>query len=147
MANNLRDRAQFREIDGVKYEVWPLGHSLAQRILTKFLRSMAAMAGAVDAPDSAQLGALARALSDEDIDFIAKNFGDASAYESEDGKSVPLVKVVQDMHFAGRFDVFLRWLLFCAEVNFSGFFDTARRQAIADDFNRLTGAPEASKTE
>ncbi len=70
--------------------------------------------------------------------FIAAKFGDASAYASEDGRSVPLDARNHDLHFAGRFDIYLRWILFCAEVNYAGFFDTERRKAIGADFARLT---------
>lgn len=140
MAINLRDKAQTRIIDGVTYEVWPLPHGVAQKILLKFLRAIGAAVDAASDSEGAQLAALVKALPDDDIEFIAAKFGDASAYEDGD-KSVPLVKATHDLHFAGRFDVFLRWLLFAAEVNFSGFFDTERRRAIADDFKRITTSP------
>ncbi len=146
MSNNLRAKAQRRDIDGVTYEVWPLQHSVAQKILLKFLRALGAAASAVDGSDGAQFAALAKALPDEDIAFIAAKFGDASACE-EDGKMVPLVAMKQDMHFAGRFDAYLRWLLFAAEVNFAGFFDTERRRAIVDDFAKLGAAANPTTTE
>ena len=147
MANiNLRDKAQQRDIDGVNYEVWPLPLGLAQTILLKFVRAIGAAAEAADANDAAQFAALAKALPDSELSFIAGKFGDASAYE-EDGKMVPLIARTQEFHFAGRFDAYLQWLLFCAEVNFAGFFDTARRKAIADAFARIGGPTPSETTE
>lgn len=149
MPTNLRALAQTRTIGNVTYESWPLPHSAAQKILFKFLKALGSAAEADGASDAAQFAALARALPEEDLTFIASRFGDASAYTEGEVKGAPLVIQSQDLHFAGRFDYFLRWLLFCAEVNFSGFFDTGRRNAIAADFKRLSpeAAPETAKTE
>lgn len=147
MANlNLRDKAQQRDIDGVTYEAWPLPLGLAQTILLKFLRALGAAAEALDESSAAQFAALAKALPDADLSFIASKFGDASAY-SEGSSLVPLVARTQEFHFAGRFDAYLQWLLFCAEVNFAGFFDTARRKAIADAFARIGGPTPSETTE
>lgn len=132
----LEEQMQEEEIEGVRYEAWPLPFSAARGILLKVSRALGAAAGAVDGTSTQQVGAILSSLSDKDIAQISEAFGNASRYH--DGTNmVPLIASAQELHFAGRFDSFVRWIVLCVRVNFSGFIDGARRARIAADIAKL----------
>jgi hypothetical protein len=123
----IEDRQQTREIDGVTYIVNPLPFGVGKKALLRFTRVAGGALGGLEAGgDKAKMmlslvAAISTALSDEDVDYFAKIFGDASWYV--DGqKNVPLLTVNHERHFELRYTAFFEWLAFCVEVNFSPFF-------------------------
>lgn len=136
---DLRSRAETRAIDGVTYRCWPLPFGAAKPLLTRAFKVAAPafaamMQGAQEGTDGGQeavkaIGALATELTEADIERFSEAFGNASEYVDGE-KNVPLVVTNQNMHFAGRPDVFLRWMIFSMEVNgFARFFSTLRDAA------------------
>lgn len=119
---------QEREIGGVIYEVTPLPFGIGQKALMRFLRIAAPLLAAATGKDkdgvsvgAAVMKEFPSIVSDSDLEYFSKVFGDTSRYESE-GKRVPLVVGNQEHHFAGRYYEYFQWLVFCLEVNFRGFF-------------------------
>jgi hypothetical protein len=119
---------QTKEIDGVTYEVTPLPFGVGQKALMRFLRIAAPLLAAATEESKNQMAlgaavmkAIPAVISEADLDYFSEQFGNYSRY-AHDGKMVPLVKVNQETHFAGKYYEFFQWLVFCLEVNFSGFF-------------------------
>src|SRR6266850_8262074 len=117
----LEERKQSRAIEGVTYEVTPLPFGVGQKALMRTIKVVspilaAAFRAGVDTKDptfyAGLFEALPSALTDEDLTWFAKVFGDASVY-LENGKNVPLVPSNQELHFAGRYMEFFKWLIFC----------------------------------
>jgi hypothetical protein len=135
MAINLRERTETRVIEGVTYRCWPVPFGVGRPLLVRAFKAVAPAfaaafrSGAGDGGMASALEAIAGSLDDADVAKFAASFGDAAEYE-EDDKSIPLVSRNQDLHFAGRYDVFLQWLMFAMEVNgFARFFSTLRDEA------------------
>jgi hypothetical protein len=83
-------------------------------------------------PNSAILGGLAgvvTSLSEQDLSYYIEIFGDSSTVTME--KGAPKVKAVFDILFAGKYEDMLEFLLFAFEVNYSGFFQSARARLTA----------------
>jgi hypothetical protein len=127
---DLMERAQEREIDGVTYKVWPIAFKPnGMTALMRLLKIVAPAVGSLmaekskEAMASALFGTLPTLLSDSDLDYFGRVFGDAAQYQSDDGKWIPLIDKNQAKHFDGRYFAYFRWLIFCCEVNFGNFFD------------------------
>jgi hypothetical protein len=119
----LRAQRQEREIDGVMYEAWPLPFRVGMPLLKRTLDIIAPIGSAVMAGgDKAVFDVLPTAFTDSDVSRFAKAFG-ANARVKEGDAWIPLMEAKQDLHFAGAYPRFMKWLLFCMEVNFSGFTD------------------------
>lgn len=133
----LEERAQTRTIDGIEYKTHPVTFGVGRPLLLKVAKAAAPMMKAIatnatrvaTGGDAEVQSAMAEAFSaiisnidDRDLAQMAQAFGDVSSYF--DGKNnVPLISMTQEMHFAGRYDAFVQWLLFCMEVNgFARFF-------------------------
>lgn len=144
----LEERQQTREIDGVVYRVTPLPFGTGRPALMRLLKVMAPVLSAALAEptnaNAALLAALPTALSDDDLAWFARIFGDASQYQ-DGSRWVPLIQQNQELHFAARYEAFFRWLLFCVEVNFGGFFGGIKTASDVVDLVTLATAPSASK--
>jgi hypothetical protein len=46
------------------------------------------------------------------------------------GKREPQLSKIFDLHFAGKYDEMLAWLIFCVEVNFGSFFDGLKTRSV-----------------
>lgn len=124
-----------RDIGGVQYKCKPLGFSAGLPLLKRLLEIVAPVMAAGLRGQRAfdrmanVLDVLPTAFSLDDIARFSKAFGNCSHYLSESGQWVLLLnngKVnAQETHFTGRYDAFLKWLIFCIEVNFAGFFSGA----------------------
>lgn len=129
----LEDKAKEKEIDGVTYSSWPVPTSTGIPALKRTIDIISPlMVGYGEGKEMGLFAALPTALSDKDIEYYQKTFGNASKYR--DGQNwVPLVYQNQDLHFAGRYMALLQWIVFNMEVNFSGFFSgTMSGGGIAD---------------
>lgn len=135
--SSLEDQKQEREIAGVRYEVWPLQFSAGKKILLKIIRAVTSAGDAVNLGQLAQVHAILTAMTDDDIRLIGDSFGDAARFWNGENMA-PLIAKNQEMHFAGKIDVFLEWVMFAIEVNYGGFFDGQRRMALASAAAKLT---------
>ena len=119
----ILERQQKREIDGVTYIVNPLPFGVGKTALLRFTK----IAGPVLASAAGDMGgvgliaAITASLTDADVTYFAKTFGDACWYVDGE-KNVPLVEKNQADHFDGRYAAFFEWLAFNVEVNFGPFF-------------------------
>lgn len=68
---------------------------------------------------------LAERLSDQDLDYFCATFGVCTELEWPDGRAKPLTLQEQELHFAGDYLAMFKWLAFCLEVNYSGFFQSS----------------------
>jgi len=142
---DLKARAESRVIDGVTYRCWPLPFATGRPLLVRAFKAIAPAFGALVGGEAdakaaiAALEAVARSLTDEDLATFGAQFGNAAEYDDAGtGKAVPLIAANQNLHFAGRYDAFLEWLMFSMEVNgFARFFNSLRQDA-------PTPAPPAS---
>lgn len=140
MANSLEDRAIEEEIDGVMYRVWPIpmkpyGTAALVRLIKIVSPVLAGMlkAGTKQEVGAALFDALPDALSEADVDYFAKAFGDAASYMNDKGEWAPLVDKVQAQHFAGRYWAYFKWIALAARCNYAGFFDGMRAAAASGD--------------
>lgn len=60
-------------------------------------------------------------LSPKDIEEMTTIFAAHTKVKTPNGNLVPL-KDFQQVLFAGKYDLMLKWLLFCVEANFGNFF-------------------------
>jgi hypothetical protein len=149
-----------REIDGVTYRTVPLGFAQGLPILKRLMDIAApALAATLRAGDGgkaataaekkrqlAAMGAglmavLPSTLQTEDLTTFAKAFGAQSSYLNDDAKWCSLAKDAdRNLHFTQRYMPFLRWLIFCVEVNFASFFS-----GIMAEVNARTAAAETTE--
>lgn len=126
----LDEKKQQKEIGGVKYDMIPLGFAIGRPMLVRLIGIISPILGASAQGGGAVFDALPRCLSDDDIKYLAKNFGNASWYYRDDEQTaIPLVEENQNEHFAGRYLEFVQWLTFGCEVNFKGFFVGIKAEA------------------
>ncbi len=148
---DLSARSEERTIDGVNYKCWPVPFGVGRPLLVRAFKAVApAFAAAFKSGGTggggmaAALEAIAASLDDTDIAKFATAFGDASSFwgELKEGEGwKPLPTVVQNLHFAGRYDAFLQWLIFAMEVNgFARFFSTLKDEA-ASPIPQSSGSP------
>ncbi len=117
----LRAQRQEEEIDGVTYEAWPVPFKVGVPLLKRLIDIVAPIGSAVTrGGENAVFDVLPTAFTDKDVLAFARAFGTASRVKEGD-VYVPLLEAKQDMHFAGAYPRFMKWLLFCVRVNFSGF--------------------------
>lgn len=126
--NNLEAKAIEEEIDGVLYKVWPVPFSVGRPALVRVIGLLSPVLSSMLAAKSKQeMGAalfstLPASMSDADLVYFAKLFGDASQYKNSEGNWAPLVDKVQSAHFEGRYLAYFQWLALAMRCNFAGFF-------------------------
>lgn len=69
----------------------------------------------------AELTKVVSALSPNDLNEMISTFAKHTRVKSDNG-NVVLLSETKSVIFAGRYDLMLKWLIFCVEVNFSNFF-------------------------
>lgn len=124
---DLSLKAQEKEIDGVVYKAWPVPFSIGRPTLVRLVGILAPMLARMVSADGKEVSAavfetLPSVISDADLTYFAKVFGDAAQYRNDAGDWVPLVEKNQAAHFEGRYLAYFQWIVFCARVNFEGFF-------------------------
>lgn len=123
-------QAQTKTIDGVTYEVLPLGALASARVAARALKmaapafgDVASLVAASKAVNSALEGlaaGIASDLDDEVIVFAMEQFAKVTHFEV-DGRKLPMISSQAshlDEHFRGRFVPMLQWLAFAASVSF-----------------------------
>jgi hypothetical protein len=123
----LEEKAQTEEIDGVVYQVTPVPFGVGKVALLRLIRIISPiLAAAAKGESNARAGAifevLPGALSDKDVEYFEKLFGPYSEYQDPSGDYKKLVDAARELHFAGRYLAFLKWLIFCMRCNFGDFF-------------------------
>lgn len=104
-------QAQTREIDGITYEVTPLGAIKGSQVFVRLLKVLGPVFTSKD------VGSLFEHLTEEDMNYLREAFAPTTLVM---GKG-QLDKIF-DIHFAGQMMSMLKWLFFAMEVNFSDFF-------------------------
>lgn len=146
-----------RELDGRTFEVRALPAKMGRRALTRLAKRLGpalseAFAGRdlagvedlglLDLDVGALVKTLAQDLTEEDVEFFCDLFDDYTSAEMVPGSGQlqPLSKGSNfDLLFASRYGTMTKWLWFCLEVNFGGFFGGRGPSAGA-------GAPPAKPT-
>lgn len=129
----INEKKQTREIDGTTYEAWPVPFGVGRPALVRLVKIASPIIEGVARGRELGWGevaglfsALPSAFTDDDLVYFARIFGNASRYKGTDANSVeawiPLVERNHAAHFAERYHVFLQWLVFHLEVNFTSFF-------------------------
>lgn len=126
----LLAQAQSKTIDGVTYEVLPLGALASARVAAKVLKmagpafgDVASLVAASKAVSSALEGLFAGIVADLDDDvmvFCLEQFAKVTHFEVG-GAKLPMISQQAshlDEHFRGRFVPMLQWLAFAASVSF-----------------------------
>ena len=122
--------AQTKTIDGVTYEVLPLGALASARVAARVLKmaapafgdiaSLVAASKAVNSALEGLMSGIATDLDDEVIVFAMEQFAKVTHFEV-DGRKLPMISSQAshlDEHFRGRFVPMLQWLAFAASVSF-----------------------------
>jgi len=114
-----------RTIDGVTFEVTPLGFKQARVAFVRLTKALGPALAHVDtdAPDmAAALSALVERVGDDDLEWFADVFGETTRF-STDGSKWPYLHadLRESLFSGGKLMLFFQWLAFALEVNFSDF--------------------------
>lgn len=125
---------QRRTIDGVEFEVTPLGHKLARQGFVRLSKiigpALAAAPTGQDADMQAALGMLVDRADDSDLEWFGDAFGKASRFSTDGGTRWPFLGAPErEALFTGRLMLYFQWLIFALEVNYSDFLDWLKRAA------------------
>jgi hypothetical protein len=116
------------QIDGVTFEIQPLGAIQGRRLFTKLvaqlgpaLSNVAAKSGdKQEALGLSLLGGLLERLDPAIVDELAGAFSACSTVELAPGQRQKLDRVFDD-YFATKYSHLTRWLLECLRINFADF--------------------------
>lgn len=95
-----------------EYEVTQLGAIKGTKVFTRVLRLM----GPAFLDKSP--GKFFDSLKEEDVEYLCQTFSPLTLVKGQgqlDG--------IFDVHFAGRYDALVQWLVFCLQVNFGSFLE------------------------
>jgi hypothetical protein len=121
-----------KQINDCSYEVTQLGAIKGRSLLTRLARILGAGGGDM----AKSLGM----ITEEDMSYICDSFSEVTVVKQPDGKA-PYLKNIFDMHFAGKYDEMIQWLMFCLEINFGSFLDV---KSIGDKAQAVQGSSESS---
>lgn len=128
-----------RTIGNYTYEVTTLGGLAGRKLLTKLVKTLGPCLAplltdsdgntkkgwsVLDADSKSVAAALvefADRVTPELLEELAVAFGKTTLVDMGGGKAVQLTLENQDLHFAGNYGEFFRWLAFALEVNFRDF--------------------------
>lgn len=125
---------QRKTIDGVTFEVTPLGFRKGRQAFTRLAKALGPALGAAESVTELAQGQgvnkvlerLVGEVSDDDLDWFSETFAETTRF-SRDGERWPTMRSAeQDALFGGNLTLFFRWLMFCMEVNFSDFLGLLR---------------------
>ena len=132
---------QKRTIEGVTFEVTPLGFKRGRRAFVRLSKAIGPALGAADSVDALRQGRgvtevlekLLDSVSDEDLEWFADVLGKGTRF-SRDGDKWPFLNESnRDALFGGELVLFFRWLMFALEVNFSDFLELFKSGKTASD--------------
>lgn len=124
----LEERAVTEELDGTVYRVTPVPLGVGKPALLRLIRILspifaaAAKAGEKDGRAAAIFEVLPTVLTDADEKHFEQLFGPYSEYKNETGDWIKLVDKARELHFAGRYLAYFKWMIFAMRVNFGDFF-------------------------
>lgn len=114
------------------YFVTQLGFRKSREVfarLTKMLGPALAQllaSGDSQAKAGAALAALCSQVSEADLEYLCDVFAESTLVKLPDGKKVKLLADAQELLFAGAIEDCFKWLAFCLEANYAGFFGEFR---------------------
>lgn len=119
-------------IDGVTFEVTPLGYKAQRAAFVRLSKALGpALAALADkAPNLASInlvGAVTAAVegvSDDDLEWAAETFGEATRFWSSDPTRKPFLRAQEREALFGErgLVLFFKWLALCLRANFAPFF-------------------------
>lgn len=121
--------AERKTIDGIVFEVSPLGFKQGRKAFVRLSKAVGpALAAAKSLEDlkgsnvTAMLEKLVREIDDEDLEWFSDVFGKVTRFSREGDKWPFLTDSNRELLFQGRIMLFLKWLAFSLEVQFSDFY-------------------------
>ncbi len=122
-------KVESKDISGHTYKVRQLVATKGRLVLLTLARiagpaaAMAASAKNKEAVIGPVIEAVLSNLTPEDFTSVCNTFAESTdvVIDDEKGRREPKLSNIFDLHFAGRYEVMLEWLVFCVEVNFSSF--------------------------
>ena len=90
--------------------------------------------GESQAKAGAALSALCAQVSEPDLEYLCDTFADCTLVKMPDGGKKRLDADTQEVIFGGHIEDCFKWLAFCLEANYAGFFG---------EFKSLVGPPQA----
>jgi len=126
-----------KTIKDCTYEVTQLGAIKVRSLLTRLARILGSGGG-----DMAKSLGL---ITEEDMTYVCDAFAELTVVHQPDGKA-PYLKNCFDLHFAGKYDEMIQWLMFCLEINFGSFLDVKSLgdKAIAVQASSESSSPKAA---
>jgi hypothetical protein len=127
-------------IEGETYEVTPLsttvglplGHRLVRALGPTLRTVLAGMPSESEIDEGTIAGALLKAVEDAPTELLLE-LGKAFAGSTKVKASTLMLSLgeptIYDDHFAGRYGLWLKWVIACAKVNFSGFLGSSGSSA------------------
>ena len=110
---------QSHEIDGCQFKIQQLGAKQGKTVLARLLR-LVGPAAESDTP----IDRLMAALTDAEVDFLCDVFSKTTRVcaTNANGQATELpLEGIFDDHFAGRYDLMMKWLWACLNANFASF--------------------------
>lgn len=145
-----------REINGVRYEVEPLGFVAGRKAFVKLANLLGPALGSFDAaPKGADgkvsesdagaaltsaIGKFLATVRDDDLTYFQDLFAKRTTIHLPDGKSPVLHGVLED-HFTGNLGAYFSWLAFAIEATYADFFGDAWRKIAAALPGKLAAKP------
>ncbi len=122
-------KVESKDIGGHTYKVRQLVATKGRLVLLTLARiagpaaATAATAKDKDAVVGQVIQTVLTSLTADDFSSLCNTFAESTdvLIEDEKGRREPKLSNIFDLHFAGRYEVMLAWLVFCVEVNFSSF--------------------------
>jgi hypothetical protein len=132
-----------REINGVRYEVEPLGFVAGRKAFVRLANLLGPALGSFDAAPKGvdgkvteadagaaltkAIGGLLATIRDEDLIYFQDLFSKRTTVHLADGKSPVLAGVLEE-HFTGNLGAYFSWLAFAIEATYADFFGDAWRK-------------------
>ncbi len=128
-----------RAIGKHTYYVTQLGFRKSREVFARLTKIIGPALGSLlaggdnQAKAGAALEALCAQVSESDLEYLCDTFGEWTTVKAGD-KKMKLTAEAMELVFAGHIEDCFRWLAFCLEANYAGFFG---------EFRSLVGPPQA----
>lgn len=135
--------AKTKQIGDHTYQVTQLPGKLGRKILMRLMRVAAPLIDGAAKPTTEMFTSVAAALDDELVDFVESSFIGVTMISTDSGGLVPLGDRF-NTHFAGKYQDWFQWVVFCLEVNYSDFLGELKRH-IAKRTAQKEASPSISR--
>lgn len=128
-----------RQIGQHVYFVTQLGFKKSRQVFARLTKmvgpavSELLSGGESQAKAGAALSALCSQVSEPDLEYLCDTFADCTLVKMPDGSKKRLDSDAQELIFGGHIEDCFKWLAFCLEANYAGFFG---------EFKSLVGPPQ-----